>query len=115
MFGSLKGWENMAEQTNVSETVVEPTANEITVLIMRMNGLLILVDREGESNMPFSEAIREVIDKFNQPELRSSLSRRLFHPEGYISVPRPSNGPISKNSNTPDSHCPHACCNGGRF
>lgn len=101
----------MAEETKVTE----PTADEITNILLRMNGLLILL--EGEPDLIFSREVTELILKFNQPELRRSLARRLYHPEEYVSVPKPSSGPVRKNSggqNT-DHHCPHACCNGGGF
>lgn len=62
-------------------TASEPTADEIATAILEMFNTLVLID--GLPETPFTENVRGAIAKFDKPKLRTSLSRRLFHPERY--------------------------------
>lgn len=60
----------------------EPTPDQITMAILEMINTLILID--GLSDTPFPENVSGAVKRFDRPDIRTSLSRRLYHPERYV-------------------------------
>ena len=63
-------------------TIVEPTPDQIATAIHLMISTLKLI--QNMPNLPFANNVREAIEKFDKPELRSSLVERLYHPGKYV-------------------------------
>ncbi len=60
----------------------EPTTDEVTSAVMEMYGALVMCD--GEQFTSFPDLVKRALDRFNQPRIRTSLARRLYHPELYV-------------------------------
>ncbi|GEM_PF-5220335 len=61
----------------------EPETDVITNAILQMFNTLVLLD--GDPETPFPENVKKAVEDFDKPVLRTSFSRRLYHPELYVS------------------------------
>lgn len=65
----------------------EPTPDQICTAILLMISTLKLI--KNMPGLPFRKNVEEAITNFDEPELRTSLVERLYHPEKYFSSQKP--------------------------